>query len=287
MQIAANGMRFECRTWGTDGPLVLLLHGFPDTPDCWSAIGEGLAADGLRVVAPFLRGYGPSVPRGDDFGLTTLADDVIGWIDALGAERALVVGHDWGAVSAWAAATRAPHRVALTVGISVPPLRALLRAAPTRQLLRSRYMGFFQLPRLAERSLRRGGIERLWRRWSPGFDPPAEHLDAVRATLATPGSLTAALGYYRSITHDALRRPRRWRANARLALQPVPGQAVVIHGATDRCIGPAVFARMQGCFVTPPTVHRLAAGHFIPLEAPAETLAILRAAAHDAFVTQR
>lgn len=288
LRVRANGMTFECRTWGDAGPLALLLHGFPDDPGCWSAVAAGLAEGGLRVVAPYLRGYGPSrAPADCDFGFLTLADDVIGLVDALGADRALIVGHDWGAICAWLAATRAPERVAAVVGMSVPPLRAMLRAAPTRQLIRSRYMGAFQLPGIAERSLLTGGIERLWRRWSPDLEPPPAHLAAVRATLAAPGSLSAALGYYRSLMQDAVRRPRRWRAGMQLALRPIPGRAVVVHGARDRCIGPDVFARLDGCFATPPTVRCLDAGHFLPIEAPTETLAILRATAHDAFVTER
>jgi pimeloyl-ACP methyl ester carboxylesterase len=216
-----------------------------------------------------------------------LAADVVGLIDALGAESAMVVGPDWGAVMAWLGAVAAPERIAGVVGMSVPPLRALLRAARPAQLRRSRYMGFFQLPRWAEASLRQGGIERLWRRWSPGFDPPQPRLQSVIATLGSPDSLTAALGYYRSVLQDAWRRPRRWRAGWRMALQPIPGHATVVYGTRDACIAPPAFARLTGCFDRPPTVCAIDAGHFLPTEAPDAVLAILRTAAHDAFMTQR
>lgn len=287
MWVDANGLRFACRIWDGGGALVLLLHGFPDDALAWQAVGSGLAAAGYRAVAPFLRGYGSTARAPDgDYGFAALAEDVAALIPALGAERALVVGHDWGAVMAWLGAVAAPERVAGVVGMSVPPLRALLRAARPAQLRRSRYMGAFQIPVLPEWSLRQGGIERLWRRWSPGVEPSPARLQSVHATLAAPGSLRAALGYYRSVVHDAWRRPRRWRAGWRLALQPVPVPATVVYGTQDACIAPPAFADLRGCFTRPPVVHAVAAGHFLPTEAPDAVLAIVREAAHDAFMTQ-
>lgn len=288
LRTTANGIDFECLTWGKAGPLVLLLHGFPDDPHAWTAIGEGLAAQGFRVVAPYLRGYGPTRPPADgDYSLMALGEDVAALIAALGAERAVVVGHDWGAVMAWMGAALAPDRVDVVVGMSVPPLGALLRAATPAQLKRSRYMGVFQLPAIAEASVRSGGIERLWRRWSPGVEPSSAHLDHVKSTLSTTGSLSAALGYYRSLLQDSVRRPRRWWAGWRLALRPIPGRAVVVHGTRDRCIAPPAFANLDRHFMQTPTVHALDAGHFLPTEAPEEVLAIITRAAHDALVTQR
>lgn len=288
LRVSANSVEFECLSWGASGPLVLLLHGFPDDPHAWAEVGAGLSAQGLRVVAPYLRGYGPTRPPTDgDYSLMALGEDVRALVDALGAERALVVGHDWGAVMAWMGAALAPERVATVIGMSVPPLGALLRAATPAQLKRSRYMGLFQVPMIAEASLRAGGLERLWRRWSPGVEPPAAHLARVHATLAAPGSLEAALGYYRSIVRDSVRRPRRWWAGWRLALRPVPGRAMVVHGARDRCIAPPAFAQLDRHFERAPTVHTLDAGHFLPTEAPDAVLAIVAQAAHDAFMTQR
>ena len=288
IQVQANGLDFECLTWGESGPLVLLLHGFPDAPHAWTPIGEGLAAQGFRAVAPYIRGYGPTRPPADgDYTLMALGEDVAALILALGAERAVVVGHDWGAVMGWMGAALAPHRIAVVIGMSVPPLGALLRAATPAQLKRSRYMGFFQLPGIAEASVRSGGLERLWRRWSPGFDASPAHLAEVRSTLSAPGSLSAALGYYRSLLQDGVRRPKRWWAGWRRALRPVPGRVVVVHGTRDRCIAPAAFADLDRHCVQTPIVHALDAGHFLPSEAPDEVLAIILRAAHDAFVTQR
>ena len=282
VRVLANGIEFECLEWGSAGPLVLLLHGFPDDATAWTRIGEGLAARGFRAVAPYLRGYGPTPPPADgDYSLMALGEDVAALIPALGAERAIVVGHDWGAVMAWMGAAYAPDRVEAVIGMSVPPLGALLRAATPAQLKRSRYMGFFQLPGVAERSLRAGGIERLWRRWSPDVEPPAAHLQDVLDTLSMPGSLQAALGYYRSVLGDSLRRPRRWWAGWRLALRPIPGRAIVVHGGRDHCIAPPAFARLDRHFRRRPQVFCLDAGHFLPTEAPDEVLAIILRAAHD------
>ena len=119
VRVWANGIEFECLTWGTTGPLVLLLHGFPDDAHAWAQVGEGLAAQGFRAVAPYLRGYGPTRPPADgDYSLMALGEDVAALIPALGAERAIVVGHDWGAVMAWMGAAYAPDRVEAVIGMS-------------------------------------------------------------------------------------------------------------------------------------------------------------------------
>src|SRR5580658_10060075 len=106
--VEANGVRFAYFEEGK-GPLVLLLHGFPDTPHTWDAVRPAVAAAGYRAVTPFLRGYAPtSVPADGAYDAETLGRDVVALIDALGERRAVVVGHDWGAAAAYSAATLAP-----------------------------------------------------------------------------------------------------------------------------------------------------------------------------------
>src|ERR1700675_1199286 len=113
--VVANGVRFATFEEGR-GPLVLLLHGFPDTAHTWDAVRPALAAAGYRAVSPFTRGYAPSeIPAEEAFDGDTLGRDVLSLIEALGESRAIVVGHDWGASAAYSAATLGPEQVSLLV----------------------------------------------------------------------------------------------------------------------------------------------------------------------------
>src|SRR5437870_836166 len=110
-RVRANGLSFEVIEEG-QGPLVLLLHGFPDTPQTWDQVRPALAAAGFRAASPFMRGYAPSeIPADGRYDAETLGRDAVALIEALGAESAVVVGHDWGATAAYAAASLAPERV--------------------------------------------------------------------------------------------------------------------------------------------------------------------------------
>ena len=188
---------------------ALCLHGFPDEAGSLLPVSERLAAAGWHVLVPQMPGYAGSAPLPSP-GPHRVAAHFEGFLRALGVSRVHVLGHDWGAVAGYALANLASERVVALAALSVPPpgvfARNLLRHPG--QLLRSRYMAQFQVPRLSERFVRRDEhafIETLWRRWSPGFEPPPERLAAVRAALSGPGELTAALDYYRS-----LRDPRAW-----------------------------------------------------------------------------
>ena len=114
--IAANGVTFAYLTEGK-GPLVLLLHGFPDTAHSWDRVIPALAAAGYRVVAPFMRGYHPTqIPADGQYDTDTLGRDALALISALGEEKAIVVGHDWGASAAYSAATLGPEQCVLANG---------------------------------------------------------------------------------------------------------------------------------------------------------------------------
>jgi len=146
----------------TDGPLVVLLHGFPEFWYGWRHQIAILAEAGLRVVAPDQRGYNLSdKPAGiAAYRLDTLAEDIVGLAAALGGERFAVVGHDWGGVVAWHLAARFPERVTRAAILNAPhpaTLRSYARRRPG-QLLKSWYVGFFQLPRLPELALRASGF---------------------------------------------------------------------------------------------------------------------------------
>jgi len=238
-------LRFTAYAMGR-GPLVLLLHGFPDTPLTFHRQLPFLAANGFRPVAVTLRGYEPgSQPRDGSYRVRELAQDVVDWIAALGASRAHLVGHDWGATIAFAAATSRPDLFDSLTAIAVPqPVRfATLLRGDRAQQRRSSYMMFFQLRGLAEFLLRRRGfarLERLWEGWSPGWPERAERFAAVRSAFEQPGVLRAALTYYRQAL-DA--RSPAGQAGAALLLPPMPVRTLGIHGLQDGCIGGDIFVR--------------------------------------------
>src|SRR5438445_4208078 len=123
--VTANGLKFAYLEQGS-GPLVLLVHGFPDTAHTWDRTMAELAKAGFRAVAPFTRGYHPTaIPADGKYDVETLGRDLLALIEALGAQQAIVVGHDWGAAASYAAASLGPERVALLVTLAIPHPRSL------------------------------------------------------------------------------------------------------------------------------------------------------------------
>ena len=207
-QFTRDGLVFDVVDSGPpDGPVVVLLHGFPQHNDSWNAVIDRLTDAGYRCLAPNQRGYSPGArpPRRRDYRLAELAADVGALIDASGAQRVHLVGHDWGAAVAWVVAGVMPERIATVSPVSVPHPAAFLKSLLTsRQGLASWYMGFVQLPRLPEWLLSRGNG-----RWTAtalersGLADAAAQRDA--AAMAEPGALTGALNWYRALP---LTRPR-------------------------------------------------------------------------------
>jgi pimeloyl-ACP methyl ester carboxylesterase len=193
---------FDVRDAGpADGPVVVLLHGFPQRNDSWNAVIDRLTAAGYRCLAPNQRGYsaGARPARCRDYRISELVADLGALIDASGARRVQLVGHDWGAVVAWAAAAEIPERLAAVSPISVPHPAAFIRSLVTsRQVLASWYMYFFQLPRIPEWLLmRRNGaiVSEMLRR--SGQTPAAAERDAQ--AMSEPGALRAAINWYRAM----------------------------------------------------------------------------------------
>ncbi|MFI5094639.1 MAG: alpha/beta hydrolase [Candidatus Acidiferrum sp.] len=188
-----------------DGPVVILLHGFPEFWYSWHQQIEPLAAAGFRVIVPDQRGYNKSSkPRGAaSYTLSPLTSDVLAITDQLGQQRIFLAGHDWGAAVAWSVALLHPHRVAKLAILNVPHPSVMLRYLKTnrRQLRRSWYMFFFQLPWLPEAAFRafdfRLGIRSLVRSSRPGTFSPAD-LAQYRAAWSQPGALTAMINWYRA-----------------------------------------------------------------------------------------
>ncbi len=207
LRLRANGVGLHAAAAGPeDGPLVVVLHGFPEFWWGWRRQIGPLAAAGLRVVAPDQRGYGLSdkPPGVRAYDLDALADDVLGLADALGRERFAVVGHDWGAVLAWHLAARDPGRVERAAVLNGPhpaAWRAHAAAHPS-QALRSWYVGFFQLPLLPEWVLGAADFAALRGAMAATARPgtfSAADFARYRAAWARPGALTAMLNWYRAL----------------------------------------------------------------------------------------
>ena len=191
------GLTFEVVDGGPrDGEVVVLLHGFPEDATAWAAVSERLHAKGFRTLAPNQRGYSPAAsPAGNDaYRVSELVRDVLALVDASGAGRVHLVGHDWGGAVAWATALSAPDRLLSLTVLSTPHPAAMERAMRTPdQARRSWYMLAFQVPGLPERVLSRSTLRFLT---SAGL--PADHAQRYAARFATPASLRGPIGWYRA-----------------------------------------------------------------------------------------
>ncbi len=207
LEVPANGLRLHVALAGPpQGPLVVLLHGFPEFWWAWRHQIGALAAAGWRVAAPDQRGYGTSdKPSGRSaYALDTLADDILALASALGHERFTVVGHDWGGIVAWQLAARAPGRIERAAILNAPHPATLLPHALGHpgQLLKSAYVVFFQMPLVPEWTLGANGHAALARALTlssrPGTFAEAD-LARYREAWSQPGALTAMLNWYRAV----------------------------------------------------------------------------------------
>lgn len=274
LSLHTGGLAFPALARG-EGPVVLCLHGFPDCSRSFRHQLPALAAAGFRVVAPALRGYAPSAqPADGDYHIVRMAEDVVGWIDDLGEARVHLVGHDWGAVIAYAAAALAPERLLSLATLAIPHPGRLqregLRKLPS-QVRKSWYMLFFQLRGLADLAVQARDwalVEKLWRDWSPGWSPPPEELAAVKATLALPGVRRAALGYYRAMFDLWSTAARQ---TAALFEAPIRVPTLALTGALDGCMDTRLhdLAMKAADFPAGLQVVRVeGAGHFLHQEKP-------------------
>lgn len=265
--VDVGGARLACIVAGADdAPLVLLAHGFPDCARTFRLQFPALVKAGYRVVAPWMRGYFPStIARDQRYDAAALGNDLVGLARHFSPRKpARLVGHDWGAIAAFAACALAPRAFSHLVTVAVPHLRVAARHffSPA-QLRRSWYIALFQLP-LAERLVSRDHfalIDRLWRDWSPGFAAPPEELAHVKRALERKENLAAALAYYR-----AMRRAFIVASTRRLLLSRTRVPAVHVHGIDDGCIGIELCEGLERGYAAPVTLARLAGGHFVHQE---------------------
>jgi pimeloyl-ACP methyl ester carboxylesterase len=256
--VDANGLRFGYLTSGS-GPLVLLVHGFPDTAYSWNSTRAALAAAGFRAVAPFTRGYAPTdVPPTEAYDADTLGRDVLGLVQALGGgEPAVVVGHDWGASAAYSAAALGPESVRLLVTIAIPHPATVSPTPSTLWAVRH----FFALNRRSAVGWVPNDdfayIDELLHRWSPRWNPGPEEAADVKAIFRNPKNLEAALGYYRAL--------RPWPPASHKMKIRVP--SVSFAGDSD-IMPPAAYERARKMFTGPYEVVQMPGGHFMHREHP-------------------
>ncbi|HYM03623.1 MAG TPA: alpha/beta hydrolase [Stellaceae bacterium] len=218
IRVAANGISFEVASLGSGDRLALCLHGFPEHAYSWRHQMPLLARHGYRVWAPNLRGYGGTdSPREiSAYRIETLVDDVVGLIKAAGARETLLIAHDWGGALAWLVAMDHPTLVDRLVVLNLPHPACFLREVRRpRQMLKSWYMLFFQLPVVPEMLLGANGaraVAEMIR--GSSRDPkrfPDEAVEVYRRNAARPGGLTAMLNWYRALVRGGGMRasPRR------------------------------------------------------------------------------
>ena len=263
--------------------LVILLHGFPE---CWYSWRHQLLSLGerFRVVALDMRGYNLSdkPERVEDYRVERSVDDVTGLIRHFGARQAAIVGHDWGAAVAWALAEKHPEYVWKLAAMQVPPARAFAANLTLKQLLRSWYTLFFQLPAIPEWWISRddfAGLERMFRETSRPGTFTTTDLAILKSAMREPRALTSSLNYYRA-NFWSLFRPRARRHRDELDREASDGRIRVpvlfIYGARDFAIVPESVRGIEKYVDAPYRELRIeASNHWVQQEYPAEVNAAL------------
>lgn len=263
--ISANGLQFGYLELG-NGPLVLCVHGYPDTAYTWDHLLPILADAGYRAVAPFTRGYPPSTaPADGDYSAIQLGTDMVALIEALGAEQAIVIGHDWGALAAYAAANLQPKMISRLVTVAIPHPRTIRFNAKT--LRKSHHFLTYQLRRRAVRQLRRNGmahVDEIYRRWSPTWSFPPSETQRVKEAFAQPGAIEAALGYYWSFAAN-----RNNEALQKTLARKTDVPTLCIVGADDGALDLDTMPHTPNAFSGPYNYAVLpGVGHFLHRETP-------------------
>ena len=299
--VDVNGVRLRVAEAGPrDGPVVILAHGFPELAYSWRHQIPALAAAGYRVLAPDQRGYGGSSrpPAVESYDIAALTGDLVGLLDAVGAQRGAVIGHDWGAVVAWSTPLLHPGRVAAVAGLSVPPVPRPL-TPPTEAFRRIFgtnffYILYFQQPGVADAEMA-GDPERALRRMLGGMRTPQDEATALRMLAAGPEGFidrlpepqrlpdwlsaaelehyvaeftrtgfTGALNWYRNFE-------RNWQIMATPVASTIDAPALFVGGDDDPVLKFTRTDRAREVVVGPyRSVMLEGAGHWIQQERPAE-----------------
>jgi pimeloyl-ACP methyl ester carboxylesterase len=260
-----------------DGPPVLLLHGWPDSPRTWREVASRLTDAGYRTIVPALRGFAPTRFRDQDTTRTgqvvALAQDALDLLDGLGLDRAAVVGHDWGARAGYALAALAPERLSRLVAVSVGFTRGGAGALPGFEQARLWWYQWFQTLDAGAAAVVRDpiGFARVqWDTWSPaGWYEEAEFAATAEA-FTEPDFARTTLHYYRVRWGASPRDPAYEQLEEKLAqVTELAVPTLLIHGGSDTCIAPEQTEDLAGYFTA--GYRRVVvpgAGHFVPREAP-------------------
>lgn len=275
--VSANGLRFRVAEHGSGERLALCLHGFPELAFSWRHQLPVLGELGFRAWAPDLRGYGGTErpARMRDYAIENLLDDVAGLIAAAGCREVVLIGHDWGAVIAWLYAIRRPTAIERLVILNVPhPAVAERGIRRPRQLLRSWYVFFFQLPWLPERLLTAFGarmVRRVFRDMAVHKERfPDTVLDVYAEAAQQPGAAKAMIDYYR-----ALLRGGGARRQAGLGYPILEVPTLMIWGLQDSALGPELTEGTDR-YVSDLTLHRIEdASHWVQQDVPERVNALL------------
>lgn len=261
--VIVNGVSLHVVQAGPlDGPLVILLHGFPEFWLEWRDYFAPLAQAGFRVVAPDQRGYNlSSKPQGvAAYRLDLLADDIFALADKLGRKTFRVVGHDWGSAVAWWMATRNPSRLERLVTMDAPHPAVWMSAVrqDSEQRRKSWYVQALRIPWLPEFLIRLGGYSGLTKALTnaarkDAFTP--EVLKQYKAAWQQPGALTAMINWYRAVTSDEL-------------AMPVPKSltvpTLILWGDKDIYVGPKLAEACAALCANVRVVHFPQSGHWLP-----------------------
>ena len=281
--VATNGIRLFCLEAGPpDGPLVLLMHGFPELAYSWRNQLVPLGAAGFHVVAPDMPGYGRSDKPDVVYDCEWINATLMGLVDALGRERVVIAGHDWGGLLVWTMARQYPDRIAGVIGVNTPDLPR--PAAPPVQILRARtrdrpfYLVQFQDRGVAEWVFSWGGrahddfVDVMFRGPATVVHDafPPEVLDVYKRAFRPAGSLTPPLEYYRNMD-------RNWELTASIAGRTIDVPCLMISAAGDRVLTPAMADGMEARV---PNLEKIVfedCGHWTQQERPRETTAAMLA----------
>jgi pimeloyl-ACP methyl ester carboxylesterase len=280
IDVATPTVQLRALTWGPpDGPIALCLHGFPDTAYGWRKIVPMLVDAGWRVVAPFMRGYAPSsIPTDGCYHVGALIDDAMQVLEAAGPTgRDVVIGHDYGAGSAMGLAAMPDSPFDKAVIMSIPVFAAFrpwgrapdqiqLAAQLPRQMLRSWYIAYFQLPMLPELYGFRV-VPSLWHQWSPGYDE-AEDVRLVKDAIGSPENWRAAIDMYRA-NFGPSRPPDEYAELQNLIFRYPTLPVLYLHGDDDGACAPDYISWVERVLPAGSEAFVVEeAGHFLQLEQP-------------------
>ncbi|MBJ8417814.1 alpha/beta fold hydrolase [Acinetobacter courvalinii] len=237
-----DGLGLQANLYGDpDHPLVVLLHGFPDTPHCWDKLYPILVDAGYQVLVPWLRGYTlDSVSSNAHYGLASATADLKAWLEMLDVQKSHLVGHDWGAAIAMCYARQYKASLYSMSLLAVPPIPAMknilinLKYFP-KQLYLSSYMLLMQ-SHFAKTLLSQNQAEfvaKIWKKWSPTWQFTQADFAATREAFSQPQIAWAATRYYRSLF--AVHHSINLKANRDL-LRPIPLPTLALAGLDDGCM---------------------------------------------------